>query len=235
MLDLSREKLLVIAPHPDDEIIGCGGLIAKTKKAGGKVYVLFLTVADTHDFSDRGHSSAAERKKEIAAVAKYMKFDDYDLAFEGKDYHLQLDRLGQKALMDIIERKSRVSIEQIKPTIIAFPTYTSYNQDHQVAARAAHAALRPSHHSKHQISTALMYEMPAEQWRLHEHTEINYFVHLSDEHMKQKLHAIELYKSQVRPVPNPRAGEIVEAFAKILGSQSGASFAEGYVAYRMVT
>src|SRR3990167_4258794 len=48
-MDFKKQKLLVIAPHPDDEVIGCGGLIAKIKDAGGQVYVLFLTVGDTRD------------------------------------------------------------------------------------------------------------------------------------------------------------------------------------------
>ena len=50
MFDFKGQKLLVIAPHPDDEVIGCAGLIQKIKNGGGKVFVLFLTVGDTNDF-----------------------------------------------------------------------------------------------------------------------------------------------------------------------------------------
>ncbi|KKR86620.1 MAG: hypothetical protein UU34_C0012G0018 [Candidatus Curtissbacteria bacterium GW2011_GWA1_41_11] len=52
-MDFKKQKLLVIAPHPDDEVIGCGGLIAKIKDAGGQVYVLFLTVGDSRDFTSK--------------------------------------------------------------------------------------------------------------------------------------------------------------------------------------
>ncbi|MDP2692851.1 MAG: PIG-L family deacetylase, partial [bacterium] len=121
MLKFGPQRLLVIAPHPDDEVIGCGGLIKKIKDENGKVYVLYMTVGDTKDFSKKGFSSLNERLKEIDAVAKYLKVDGWDIALPGDDYHLKLDTLGQKALMDIIERESKVSIEKIKPTIVVFP------------------------------------------------------------------------------------------------------------------
>ena len=49
MNDFSNEKLLVIAPHSDDEILGCGGLISKVKKGGGKVYVLIFNLGFERD------------------------------------------------------------------------------------------------------------------------------------------------------------------------------------------
>jgi len=120
----SSDKLLVIAPHPDDEVIGCGGLIQKVKKAGGKVYVIFLTNGTTNDFSKNGPSTENERDEEIKKVSKFLDFDDYHIAFEGNDFHLKLDTIGQKKIMDMIERESPISIEKIKPTIVVFPSVT---------------------------------------------------------------------------------------------------------------
>ena len=96
----SSDKLLVIAPHPDDEVIGCGGLIQKVKKAGGKVYVIFLTNGTTNDFSKNGPSTENERDEEIKKVSKFLDFDDYHIAFEGNDFHLKLDTIGQKKIME---------------------------------------------------------------------------------------------------------------------------------------
>src|SRR3989344_9283508 len=81
---LIKQRLLVVAPHPDDEVIGCGGLIQKIKEGSGKVYILFLTVGETRDFSKKGISSLATRKKEIEKVAKFLQYDDYDIALEGE-------------------------------------------------------------------------------------------------------------------------------------------------------
>ena len=232
-MDFKKQKLLVIAPHPDDEVIGCGGLIAKIKDAGGFVYVLFLTVGDTRDFTKVGLSTAEERLKEIEAVAKFLKYDGWDLAFEGNDYHLRLDTLGQKALMDVIERDSKVSIEKVKPTIIAFTSFQSYNQDHRIAAFSAHASARPQPKgAKHFVETVLSYEEPQDQWSLMKSPDPNFFVELSKSDLNAKENAISLYKSQARPAPSVRAQETIEALARLRGSQCGASYAEGFTAYR---
>lgn len=233
MIDLSRQTLLVIAPHPDDEVIGCGGLIKKIKNAGGRVYVQFLTNGDTRDFSEAGSSSILERRKEIETVAKYLALDGYDIAFEDNDHHLRLDVHGQAAVMSYIERDSKLSIEVIKPTIVTFPAFNSYNQDHRLAAAATHAALRPSHAGRHFTPLALMYEMPAERWQLQSAPEVNFFVPLTKKELAGKTEGMKLYESQMRPFPNPRTPEVLEAFAKLRGAHCGSAYAEAYVAYRM--
>lgn len=230
--DLINQKLLIISPHPDDEVIGCGGLIKKIKENKGKVYVLYLTVGDTRDFTSSGLSTSSERKEEIENVAKFFKFDAYDIAKPGNDYHLKLDTLGQKALMDIIERDSPISIQNTKPTIVAFPFKNSYNQDHRIAALATHAALRPqSPKHKHFVNTVLAYESPAEMWTMHEQT-INFYIPLTKAEINAKVKAMELYTSQIRQAPNPRSSEVLKSLAQTRGAQCGSDYAEGYTLYR---
>jgi len=233
MINLKNQRLLVIAPHPDDEVIGCGGLIAKIKNAGGKVYVLYLTVGDTRDFTKKGLSTAKERVAEIQKVARFLKLDKYDIALLGNNYHLRLDVLGQKALMDIIERTSKVSIEKIKPTIVAFTSPNSYNQDHAIAAKATHAALRPAPaKAKHFVDTVLSYEESADQWALEESPNVNFFVPLSKAEVDKKMKALKLYKSQDRPAPNLRSLSVQKNLASLRGAQCGKSFAEAYICLR---
>ena len=233
-MDFKKQKLLVIAPHPDDEVIGCGGLIAKIKDAGGKVYVLFLTVGDTRDFTKEGLSTAKERIAEIEAVAKFLKYDNWDLAFKGNDYHLQLDTLGQKALMDVIERDSTLAIEKVKPTIIAFTSFQSYNQDHRIAAFSAHASARPQPKgAKHFVETVISYEEPADGWTLMKNPDPNFFVELSESNLAAKENAVSLYKSQDRPAPSVRSQETIRALSQLRGSQCGVTYAEGFTAYRI--
>ena len=232
MLSFKDKKVLIIAPHPDDEVIGCGGLISKIKEGGGKVYVLFLTNGDTNDFSKAGISTSKQRNGEIEQVAKFLKFDDYHLALPGNLHHLKLDLAGQLKLMGIIERDSPVSIEKVKPSIVAFPFPDSYNQDHRIAAHATHAALRPaSDKFKHFVPTAISYESPAEQWRFKEQ-EINFFVPLTTGQLAAKTSALKLYRSQIRQEPHPRSIEIVKALAVIRGAQCGNNFAEGFKIHR---
>lgn len=235
MIDFKKQRLLVIAPHPDDEVIGCGGLIKKIKDAGGKVFVLFLTVGDTRDFTKAGLSTGRQRLKEIEAVARFLKYDNWDLAFLGDDYHLKLDTLGQKALMDVIERDSKVSIEKIKPTIVACSPATSYNQDHVIAARATHAALRAAPNAnKHLVNLALFYESAADAWTIEKRANFNFFVPLSKNALDAKMKALSLYKSQTRKFPSTRSFETLKALATLRGSQAGHELAEAFVILRAI-
>ncbi len=79
MFNLKNQKILVIAPHPDDEIFGAGGLIAKAKRLGSKVYVLYMTVGLSKDFSKSGSSTQGERIEEIKNVADFLKLDGWDI------------------------------------------------------------------------------------------------------------------------------------------------------------
>lgn len=235
MIDFKKQRLLVIAPHPDDEIVGCGGLIKKIKDAGGKVYVLFLTVGDTRDFTKVGLSTGRERLKEIEAVAKYLKYDSWDLAFSGDDYHLKLDSLGQKALMDVIERDSKVAIEKVRPTIVASTPASSYNQDHRIAARAMHAALRAAPSAnKHLVNLALFYESAADAFSIEKRANLNFFVPLTKNELDAKIKALSLYKSQTRKFPSTRSFETLKALATLRGSQAGHELAEAFVILRAI-
>lgn len=233
-MDLKNEKLLVIAPHADDEVLGCGGLIRKIKNAGGRVYVQFLTNAPTRDFSKKGKSTLDERNREIEAVAKFLKFDAWHMAFEDDEHHLKLDKHGQSKIIQLVERKSPLAIEKIKPTIIALPSLYAYNQDHQLSARAVHAALRPAESTKHFVRTVLAYEMPADKWSVTMQNVPNFFVKLTASEFKAKLESIKLYSSQLRPSPNLRAIKTIEALGRLRGALCGARFAEAYLLYRHV-
>jgi LmbE family N-acetylglucosaminyl deacetylase len=235
MVSLKKKTLLIIAPHPDDEVIGCAGLIQKVKKDGGKVFVLFLTVGNTRDFTKKGLSTEAERKKEIEKVAVYLNYDDYDISFPGNKYHLKLDTLGQKALMDEIERESSVALERVRPDIVAFPSASSYNQDHKIAANAALASLRPaSPTSKHFVSTVISFEEVADNWTIDPKFTPNYFEVLSDLQLEKKLSAVKLYASQYRPTPSTRSGTALKALSILRGVQSGNKYSEGFFIHRIL-
>src|SRR5699024_11299022 len=77
MTDWSQERILVFAPHPDDETLGCGGLMRKAKSAGAEVFVQFLTVGDTADQSPRGFSTAQERYTEIKRVSDHFRSEEH--------------------------------------------------------------------------------------------------------------------------------------------------------------
>ena len=124
------DRSLILAPHPDDETLGCGGTISKVKSAGGEVHVVIVTLGDVKQYGSQSNTDT--RKEEAEKALKYLGVDGYEWGFLGDEYHLKLDALPQKDLIDFFEKK----INEIKPTIVALPTICSANQDH-VAVKAA--------------------------------------------------------------------------------------------------
>jgi len=228
-----NKTILVVAPHPDDEVLGAGGLIKRVKDEGGKVFVLYLTVGSTTDFTKKGLSTEAERLAEIEGVSKFYKLDGWRIAFQGDLYHLQLDRLPLRQIIHEIERGEEVSLEALRADVIVFPSLGDYNQDHAVAARACFAACRPApKKDKFTPETILSYEEPMDTWSM-EPVQLNYFVELSERQLNAKIKAMEIYQSQIRGKGHPRSREVLKALAAVRGSSIGAEFAEGFFAHKI--
>lgn len=231
----ARTKLLVIAPHPDDEVIGCAGLIHHVKAHGGKVFVLYMTVGTAKDFTNGGSTSHARgRKAEIKRVAKFLSIDDWRIVFTGDKHHLQLDQIPQKKLIHEIERGKRLSLETLRPDILALPPVTDYNQDHRATAQAALTACRPAPAADKFVPPLILsYESPMSAWSPQRiEFQPNFFVKLTPAYMRAKAQSMELYKSQTRGAGHPRNNETLTALARVRGSLIGEHYAEAYYCYK---
>ncbi|MFY1690325.1 PIG-L deacetylase family protein [Plantactinospora sp. WMMB782] len=225
----SQQRILVLAPHPDDEILGCGGLIHKAKIAGAEVFVQFLTVGHTTDRSSSVSTTPEQRNVEIERVADHQKWDDWHIAFPGDEYHLRLDRIPRVELANMIEQRSPLSIAELRPTVVIAPHRTSYNQDHQAVAEAAHTAMRPSNgRVRHHPALVLGYEEAADQWRYDPAPMPNLLVELAEENLESKLEALRLYATQIHEHPHTRSEETLRSLAVLRGMQAGVPLAEGY-------
>lgn len=228
-MDWSQERLLVYSPHPDDETLGCGGLMHKAKRAGAQIYVQFMTVGDTADQSPRGFSTAQERHIEIKRAAEHFRWDDWHMALPGDANHLRLDGLPRVDLTRLIEQQSPLSIARLKPTVVLMPHRTSYNQDHQATAEAVHTALRPSdNRMRHHPRLVLAYEEAADQWRTEPVEPPNLIVELEEEDLSAKLQGMELYGSQSHRHPHTRSELTLRSLAVLRGMQAGVALGEGY-------
>lgn len=234
MTHLKNKRLLIVAPHPDDEIFGCGGLIYRVKKAGGKVYVLFLTCGTTKDFSKKGASTLHERMHEIERVAEFLQYDGYRVAFMGDEYHLKLDAIPIKDVIDEIERGEGISIEAVKPTTVLIPSSFDYNQDHRIANQAAITATRPVPSVyKHFVPTVLEYEFPYIAWSSEsDRPSPNIFLSLNDHALNAKLKALSMYKSQLKVKNGPLSVYGAETLARLRGLHCGDSAAEAFILRR---
>lgn len=236
MLRFESMTALVIAPHPDDEIFGCGGMIHRLKALDNKVYVLYMTVGTTVDFSANGRSTAEERIEEIKQVAAFLRLDGYDIAFPGDEYHLKLDAVPQKELVHAIERGGDISLQGLRPDIVLTPSSADYNQDHRTISCATMTAVRPgAPRYKCFQPLVLTYELPYHQWHMADTLPTpSMFVSLEQEDMSAKLSALELYKSQLKSPDSPLSLHGVQALAGYRGLQCGAAAAEAFQIKRFV-
>lgn len=235
MIDLTGQRLLVVAPHPDDEVLGCGGLIRKVKSEGGKVYVLYMTVGDTKEFSQNGHSTKEQRLREIEKVAAYLHYDDYAIAFEGNEYHLQLDTIAQKEIIGYLEHTSSISLEKIQPTILATPYLSDYNQDHKATTKAIFSAARPAPWDTKPFQYVVLgYECVsvADWWSSPRN--INTYLPLSDEELEEKITALSLFASQIRTGYHARSLHSIRTLAYFRGLHIGQKAAEAFYSYRLI-
>jgi len=236
MMNFKEQRVLILAPHPDDEVLGCGGFINRFKREGAEVFVLYMTVGTTKDFSKKGLSTQEERMKEIEKVAAFLRLDGYRIAFPGNDYHLKLDAVPQKDLINEIERGDNISLEILKPTIVLIPSSFDYNQDHNAVCDAAIAATRPTPPEYKAFQPlVLTYELPYGAWTsLDAMPHPNFFVALQKEDLYAKGKALTLYQSQLKNAKGPLSVHGISVLANMRGFQSGMELAEAFFLKRYV-
>jgi len=227
MNNFSNETLLVIAPHSDDEVLGCGGLISKIKNAGGKVYVLIFNLGfDKNDTVE----SQEKRKNEVKAAMNVLNVDDYHLVHDRSDNNRDLDTKPLHSLIEVIESTSHISLEKIAPTMVAIPTIFSHHQDHVHVHHACIAALRPI--STPIANIVLSYEAPEHsRWSASGIFEPNLFVEIDDV-IEKKIDAFMKYESQVRP--GGRDADSIKNQAKYRGQEVGKKLCEAFYAHRFI-
>lgn len=231
---LKNKKLLVIAPHPDDESLGCSGLIAKVKDLGGYVYVLVLSCGDlSHYTQDLKKTPSSVRKKELKNACEILCVDKYEIVYDDTKKYMKLDIIPQKELIEIIEKKAKLSIQNVKPDILAIPAL-SYNQDHRAVFQASFSALRPHiREKKFMPNLVLVYEANYLFWNYFEFKP-NFYVDIT-KYLDIKLKAISCHASQMcNEASYILSVENIERLARIRGSQIGVCAAEAFECLKFI-
>ena len=225
--NLKNQRLLVIAPHSDDEVLGCGGLISKVKNEGGKVFVLIFNLGFEKDDTKE---SQEKRKNEVQEAMNVLKVDDYHLVHDQPDNNRDLDTEPLHSLIEVIESTSNVSLEKIAPTMVAIPTIFSHHQDHVHVHHACIAALRPI--STPVSNIVLSYEAPEHsRWSASGVFEPNLFVEIDDV-IENKIMAFNKYRSQIRP--GGRDDDSIRNQAKYRGQEVGKNLCEAFYVHRFI-
>jgi len=227
-----KNKVLVVASHPDDEVLGCGGTIAKRIIDGDKVFVIILGEGITSRDEKR---DAEKRKKEIETLREHIhKAGKILNVSDVYIYDYPDNRFDTVALIDIIKTIEKVK-EEVKPDIIYTHHYGDLNIDHRITFDAVMTAARPVQGES--VKEIYSFEIPSStEWYFSSTGNYfmpNVFMDIS-ETIEKKLQALKEYKSEVRQFPHPRSPEAVESIAKKWGSNAGLKYAEAFCLIRSI-
>ncbi|HOZ48022.1 MAG TPA: PIG-L family deacetylase [Candidatus Hydrogenedentes bacterium] len=232
---LAQQRLLVIAPHADDESFGCAGTMARIKSLGGEVYVTVCSVGDLKHYDGTDHIVSGEaREAELAQVMSFLEVDDWDILYREPERHLRLDAIPRRDLIARIEREGKLAIDRIRPTMLAIPV-SSYNQDHEAVFRAAFTAARPGVRSLKPFQTIVIgYDNTSLFWSLErEKFHPNFYIDISA-FLDKKLAALSMHRSQMRDALHHSSVQNVEFIARVRGREISVEAAEGYMVFRHV-
>jgi len=212
-------KILVIATHPDDETLGCGGALLRHVKNNDKVFWLITTkMSDKKIWTKK---SILLRDKEIKLVSKAYKFKKiYNLEFET----IKLDTVP----INRITKKLSEVVNDCKPNIIYCPNETDVHTDHQVTSKACRILGKSFRFPF--IKKILSYEVLSETDSNFFEEKLfkpNYFINI-EKYLEKKIKIMKIYKSELKKFPFPRSAEAIRSLAKIRGSQSNFKNAEAF-------
>jgi LmbE family N-acetylglucosaminyl deacetylase len=216
-------KVLIIAPHPDDELLGVGGTLIKHVHKQDRVYVCVVTRGVEPLF--RAEDVQRTRDETIKCHVDLRIEKTFYLDFSAVMLEMEKRFLVNEKILDVIKESL--------PDIVYIPHIGDMQKDHQIVAEAAMVALRPKY--DHQVKRILAYETLSETgWHIPNVS--NQFIPnvYSDisEYLPQKLKAMSYYQTQLSNFPNPRSIEAIEALAKYRGSSVNVRAAEAFMLIR---
>lgn len=213
-------RILIIAPHNDDEVLGVGGTIAKYAKNGQEVIVCEVTAGNLQD------EMVQQQKRE--ALASHQLLGVSNTVF----MNLPVVGLREMPTRDINSAFLQ-TITDINPDVVFIPHKGDMHIDHRVVVDAAMVALRPVNLPK--LHAIYAYETLSEtEWNLPSADNAfipNCYSDISGE-MNSKLAAMKCHASQLCEYPHPRSLEAIEALAKHRGSTICCMYAEAFVCIR---
>ena len=226
-----KPDILIVAAHPDDEVLGCGGTIVKYVDAGSRAYPLILGegIASRHKNREmvdkKGLSdlkAQAEEASHTMGVKKVFFSDFPDNNF---------DSIPILKIIKEIERIKNI----IKPDIIYTHHYGDLNIDHRITYKAVLTACRPL--KDETVKEIYAFEVPSStDWSGPDKE--GYFV--PDRFLDvsgtidRKIEALKRYKNEIRPYPHPRSVKGIKFLAAKRGLEAGLKFAEAFETIRKI-
>lgn len=219
-----EERILIVSPHADDEVLGCGGLIAKKKRQGCFIHVALVTVGDIYFYHCKRVVTGEERVKEFEAAMELLDVESTSVMYHG--FESCLDTMAMSSFTSKIDRM----LGEMDITDLYIPLPSSH-PDHRFVYEGAFAAARPSPDN---IKRVFCYENPAAMWSPYsvqfggnKYVNIAAFIDL-------KIEALRCHKTQIRDGGHLISPDTIRAFAQLRGREAGLQYAERFKVLRMV-
>jgi LmbE family N-acetylglucosaminyl deacetylase len=228
----AKKRVLVVAAHPDDEVLGCGGTIAWHANSGDLVQVLIVAEGSTSRQQKRDRLKVQD---ELSALAKAAQVAGSILGAAGVELlDLPDNRLDSLDRLDLFKRIEEC-VERHQPECVYVHHAGDVNVDHRRLHEAVVTACRPA--PGHVVKSLLSFEVASStEWQPPGSASAfqpNWFVDISDQ-WERKREALVTYSSEMRDWPHARSLEAIEHLARWRGAQVGVEAAEAFCLLRNI-
>lgn len=230
----NNKRIMVVAAHPDDELLGLGATMHKLIKEQGVIaHVVILgegitSRSDTRD-TEKWKQVLEEHHANMNAAGSHIGYTSIH------SYNFSDNRFDSHSLLDIIKIVEKEK-EEFKPDIIFTHCAGDLNVDHRYTFQAVMTATRPM--VDEGVMTVITFETnSATEWQYSQHPENfrpNLFVEVSKEDVQAKIDALDEYKFEIREYPHPRSTKALQVLAEYRGYTSGCQMAESFEIVRMI-
>jgi LmbE family N-acetylglucosaminyl deacetylase len=227
-----KKNILIVAAHPDDDILGCGGFIAKYNRKTN-IRVIFIAEGSSCRFPDLS-KNLSKIQKTIEIRNNYAKDALKVLGVEQVSfYDLPCGRLDATPIIEI-NKIIEHELNNFKPEIVITHAEDDTNNDHRIVYRSTLMATRPGVFKD--LKTLLSFEvLSSTEWNFSKSFLPNHFESISLNHLNLKWKALECFKSEIGTYPHPRSEKGLRTLAQYRGMQSGFKYAEAYKIIRNFT
>jgi len=220
-------RILIVAAHPDDEILGCGGTVAKLVQNGYEAYTLILGEGKT--------SREGATEQELEQLNTELRKANEIIGIEEVFVRNFPDNAFDSVALLTIVKEIEAIISQIKPNIIFTHHIGDLNIDHQITHHAVLTATRPM--TDQSVKEIYAFEVPSStEWNFFTKETAfvpNVFVDIT-ETIDLKVKAMAEYKSELREYPHPRSLQHISELAKVNGTKVGLGYSENFILIRKV-
>lgn len=228
-----KDIILIIASHPDDEILGCGSTIHKLSKDNHDIHLLILGEGITSRQNNRNPNQVKKSlynlKNEVKKSSKIVGIKSIELNNFPDN---RFDSIPLLDIVKVIEKKKNA----IKPSIIFTHHENDLNIDHRITFQAVMAACRPL--DIETVKEIYSFEvLSSTEWQYQNQNNIftpQYYVPISKIDLNAKIKAMQVYTSEKRKYPHPRSPEAIEILARWRGINIGVEFAEAFEVIRRI-